>query len=73
MIKKHKIMERHFYTYKVYGKNGKLIGEVRADYVTEADMHLKVNGILEGASLFRANVKVVVFDENNEKVLEIRK
>lgn len=51
---------KEIYSFEVYGVKGKKIGFCSDDYLTENEMVIKANGILQGATLLRSNIAVKV-------------
>ncbi len=58
------MMGKRIYTFEVFGIKGKRIG-VTDDLLTEEEMIIKANGILQGAKMFRSSVWVKVRVKGN--------
>lgn len=51
---------KELYSFEVYGAKGKKIGVCTDECLTENEMVIKANGILQGANLLRSNITVKV-------------
>ena len=60
-------MEKKIYSFEVFGLKGKKIGVCNDDFLTQDEMVLKAQGILEGAGLLRTFVSVKVREKESTK------